>query len=69
MLWDMFLVNCFHGYEHSFEDFKKEMVGKTKGKNLNKEEKDQEEKRIIDNTKSIIALDKERRRKENAKRC
>ena len=65
MLWDMFLVNAGNGYEKSFEDYKKEMLSKSKKYNSSFEEREKEENRIIKNNQKLIQLDKERRKKQN----
>lgn len=67
MMWDMFLVNASNGYDKSFEDYKKEILGKSKKYTQSFEEREKEENRIINNTQKLVQLDKERRKKANAK--
>lgn len=47
-LWELFLVEITRGFEGSFDDYKKMVECKNIENNMTNEEKDQEEKRIIE---------------------
>lgn len=60
-LWDLYLFELNNGYEGNFQEYKDRQEFKIENKIMADNEKDKEEKRIVDDIQKIIELDKRRK--------